>query len=70
MDSRNISYADTIKDVACVLQQFNSIAAKYGMFVFEMHKLTVESNSGLVKITLVFNTETLHECIAPEALPS
>jgi hypothetical protein len=62
MNDKNISYADMLKDFACVLQEFNKAGSNYGVFVLEMDKLTAEGGSGLAKITLAFNPAVLHEC--------
>jgi hypothetical protein len=67
MGDRYVSYADTVKDIAAVLQEFTAIGTKYGVVVLEMNKLAVEGNGGLAEITLCFDPAALHEYIAQEA---
>jgi hypothetical protein len=61
MSDENISYADTLKEFAGVLQQFNVLGEKYGLVIAEMPILTVEGGHGYAKITLAFNQAVLHE---------
>jgi hypothetical protein len=66
MDDKYVSYTDTVKDIARVLQEFSATGTKYGVFVLEMNKLAVEGNGGIVEITLCFDPVALHGYIAQE----
>jgi hypothetical protein len=64
MSDSIITYADMVKDIACVLQEFDAVGEKYGVFVYGMANLTAEGGGGLVDISLAFKPERLHGYIA------
>jgi hypothetical protein len=66
MSDKTIPYADTVRDIACVLQEINAVGAKYGVFVYRMDKMAAEGCSGMVEVTLAFNPRVLHEYIELE----
>jgi hypothetical protein len=66
MCTKSVPYVDMVQDIACVLQEFNAVGKIYGIFVYDMANLSAEGGGGRVDISLIFNPERLHGCIAPE----